>query len=151
MFTEYLKSPIGLIRITANEQNVTSIRVVDEQGEENANDATQACIKQLEEYFRGKRKHFDLPLEDYGTSFQQAVWQHLTKIGYGETSTYSCVAEAIGRPGAQRAVGSANFRNPFPIVVPCHRVVNKRDGLNGYAMGIEIKAWLLDHELKFRR
>lgn len=105
--------------------------------------------KQLKEYFTGKRKVFDLPLVTPGTEFQKAVWNELLKIPYGETVTYHQQAEAIKKPGAVRAVGSANGSNRIAIVIPCHRVIGADGTLVGYGGGLQRKRWLLDHERKF--
>ncbi|NCO45642.1 MAG: methylated-DNA--[protein]-cysteine S-methyltransferase, partial [Vibrio sp.] len=103
-------------------------------------------IKQLDEYFSGKRTIFTLPLAAKGTEFQQSVWQALCKIPYGETWNYQQIAEAIGNPKAVRAVGLANGRNPISIIVPCHRVIGKSGKLTGYAGGLNRKASLLELE-----
>jgi methylated-DNA-[protein]-cysteine S-methyltransferase len=100
---------------------------------------------QLDEYFGGTRTEFDLPLEPAGTGFQLAVWAELRRIGYGTTVTYGELARRVGRPGAARAVGQANGRNPLAIVVPCHRVV-AGDGIGGYGGGIDTKRALLARE-----
>lgn len=99
--------------------------------------------KQLQEYFRGSRQHFELPLELRGTAFQRKVWAELGKIPFGATWSYRELAERIGNPGAVRAVGTANGRNPVCILVPCHRVVRVSGDLGGYAGGLENKAFLL--------
>lgn len=149
MFGAYLNTPIGVLYIEANNDKLILIRLVDKINNRSvSNHVTEMSIKQLSEYFMGTRRRFDLPIKLQGTVFQTAVWQELNKIGYGETRTYSDIAQAVGAERAQRAVGSANRLNPLPIVVPCHRVVAKRDGLSGYAWGLDKKAWLLDHEAK---
>lgn len=102
--------------------------------------------KQLGEYFSGKRKNFDIPLDFVGTDFQIQVWHELLKIPYGETLSYSQEAEKMGNPNATRAVASANGKNKISIVVPCHRVVNKDGGLGGYGGGIDRKKFLLELE-----
>lgn len=104
------------------------------------------CKKQLDEYFAGKRKNFDLPLVPKGTEFQQKVWNALMEIPYGETRTYGEIAAAIGNPKAARAVGMANNKNPIGIIIPCHRVVGANGKLVGYAGGMEKKEWLLSLE-----
>jgi len=101
---------------------------------------------QLEEYFTGTRKTFDLPLSPKGTPFQQAVWQALREIPYGETRSYKEIAQTIGRPKACRAVGQANNRNPLMIVQPCHRVIGTNGSLTGFAHGTDMKQFLLDLE-----
>jgi methylated-DNA-[protein]-cysteine S-methyltransferase len=103
--------------------------------------------RQLAEYFDGARTRFELPLATAGTAFQRQVWSSLMEIPYGSTTTYSELADRIGRPpGAARAVGSANARNPISIIVPCHRVVGRDGSLTGYAGGLAAKQWLLTHE-----
>jgi methylated-DNA-[protein]-cysteine S-methyltransferase len=101
---------------------------------------------QLAAYFNGERKDFDLPLNPHGTAFQKQVWAQLCCIPFGKTISYVDLAVAIGKPTASRAVGAANGRNPISIVVPCHRVIGKSGKLTGYAGGLDVKAWLLDHE-----
>ena len=102
-----------------------------------------AAIRQLNEYFAGKRKDFDLPLRLDGTEFQMLVLQELRRIPYGETASYRDVAERIGRPKAMRAVGAANGRNPIPIIVPCHRVIGSHGELTGFGGGLATKEALL--------
>jgi methylated-DNA-[protein]-cysteine S-methyltransferase len=106
--------------------------------------------RQLERYFAGKLRQFDLPLDPIGTPFQLRVWAELRRIPYGETRSYREVARAIRNENAVRAVGTANGRNPLSIVVPCHRVIASNGGLAGYAGGLERKAKLLDLEQRRR-
>ena len=106
------------------------------------------CKMQLDEYFRGERKAFDLPLAPKGTDFQKKVWNALQKIPYGETKTYGEIAAAVGNPKAARAVGMANNKNPIGIIIPCHRVVGADGKLVGYAGGMDKKEWLLQLERK---
>jgi methylated-DNA-[protein]-cysteine S-methyltransferase len=101
---------------------------------------------QLEEYFEGRRRRFDLPLEPDGSPFELAVWRALVDIPYGETVSYGEIAARIGRPGAARAVGVANARNPIAVIVPCHRVIGADGSLTGYGGGLERKRLLLDLE-----
>ena len=105
-----------------------------------------SAIEQLTEYFAGDRQEFDLPLAFGGTAFQQRVWTALREIPYGETESYGELANRIGSPGASRAVGLANGRNPIGIIVPCHRVIGASGSLTGYGGGIERKRQLLDME-----
>ena len=111
-------------------------------------DILKEAYVQLEEYFRGERTEFDLPLNPSGTDFQQTVWSELLNIPYGETRTYKDIAVAIGNENATRAVGNANNKNPVPVIIPCHRVVGVNDYITGYVGGIEIKEKLLDIESK---
>jgi len=105
--------------------------------------ANGTYIRQLEEYFAGKRNEFNVPLDFNGTPFQTAVWQELLKIPYGQTRSYGEIAKALGKPGAARAVGMANHDNPIAVVIPCHRVVGSDGSLTGYAGGIHLKQQLL--------
>ena len=102
--------------------------------------------QQLEAYFAGERRAFDVSLAPAGTPFQRAVWQHLTAIGYGETLSYTALATRVGNGRAARAVAQAVGRNPLSIIVPCHRVLGAGGALTGYAGGVERKRWLLQHE-----
>jgi len=101
---------------------------------------------QLEEYFDGERREFDLPLNPSGTPFQMAVWKELLAIPYGETRSYKQIAQNIGNPKALRAVGMANNRNPISIIIPCHRVIGSDGSLVGYGGGLDMKQKLLDLE-----
>lgn len=106
----------------------------------------QAVKQQLDEYFSGERKTFDLPIDLYGTPFQKAVWTELTRIPFGETRSYKEIALAIGAVKAVRAIGGANNRNPIPIIIPCHRVIGSNGALVGYGGGLPIKEHLLQLE-----
>lgn len=103
-------------------------------------------VRQLDAYFAGKLRDFDLPLGPQGTEFQERVWNELCGIGYGTTISYGELAKRIGNPAASRAVGLANGRNPIPIIIPCHRVIGSSGKLTGYGGGLEIKERLLAHE-----
>jgi methylated-DNA-[protein]-cysteine S-methyltransferase len=106
----------------------------------------RALTDQLDDYFRGARTRFDVPLRFEGTAFQMAVWSALVEIPFGQTSTYAHLAERIGRPGAARAVGAANGQNPISIVVPCHRLIGASGDLTGYGWGLDRKRRLLELE-----
>jgi methylated-DNA-[protein]-cysteine S-methyltransferase len=118
----------------------------DAAGPPENGDLYEAAARQLAEYFAGCRTSFDLPLDVTGTPFQRQVWAELQRIPYGETISYSELAERIGSPKAVRAVGAANGRNPVPIIVPCHRVIAANGGLQGFGGGLEAKRLLLDLE-----
>jgi methylated-DNA-[protein]-cysteine S-methyltransferase len=107
---------------------------------------TAGLRRQLAEYFAGERRDFDLRLAPEGTPFERSVWDELRKIPFGETRSYGEIAQAIGRPGAARAVGRANGANPIPIVVPCHRVIGSDGSLTGFGGGLEAKSRLLEIE-----
>lgn len=106
-------------------------------------DAFDAVTRQLDEYFAGGRREFDLRLAPRGTDFQRRVWRELTTIPYGRTTSYGAMADALGSPTASRAVGAANGRNPISIIVPCHRVIASTGALTGYAGGLDKKQHLL--------
>ncbi len=108
----------------------------------------EAC-RQLEEYFDGKRKNFELPLAPKGTPFQMRCWDELRRIPYGFTATYGDIARAVGSPNGFRAVGSANNRNPIAIIIPCHRVIGSDGKLVGFGGGLDVKSFLLMHEAQY--
>ncbi|MEW7866135.1 methylated-DNA--[protein]-cysteine S-methyltransferase [Aeromonas diversa] len=108
--------------------------------------ALRPYLEQFTAYFSGRLTRFDLPLAACGTAFQMAVWAALREIPFGHTVSYRDIANAIGNPKAVRAVGAANGRNPLSVIVPCHRVIGSAGALTGYAGGLPIKAWLLEHE-----
>lgn len=145
-------SPVGVLEITEDGIGICSIRLVDPEPATHAAEAEPAepllaeAVRQLTEYFAGVRRTFDLPLHPQGTRFRQAVWKALTEIPYGQTRSYSQIAEAIGAPKSARAVGMANHENPILIVVPCHRVIGKNGSLTGYAGGLPVKQKLLELE-----
>ncbi|MCM0648777.1 methylated-DNA--[protein]-cysteine S-methyltransferase [Clostridium swellfunianum] len=132
---------IGRIYIVSDELGARNIEIVEEKWQEFAskNDVQKSSskcydtLKQVDEYFLGKRRNFELRLSIEGTEFRKRVWKELMNIPYGEVISYSQLAEAIGNPKAVRAVGQANRANPLPIIVPCHRVVGKDKSLVGYA------------------
>ena len=147
--TAYVKTPIGFARITGNDDGISEISVVDECGDQPAKipDCMAEALVQLEEYFLKKRTEFDLKLLINGTEFQNKVWAFLRKIPYGKTMTYMEQSICLGDKKAIRAVASANGKNPFWIVIPCHRVIGSDGALTGYAGGLWRKNWLLHHEL----
>jgi O-6-methylguanine DNA methyltransferase len=104
------------------------------------------ALEQLQQYFAGDPIQFSCPLDLRGTAFQQAVWQELYRIPYGQTRSYSQIAAAVGRPEAVRAVGAANGANPVAVIVPCHRVIGSHGALTGYGGGLPMKEWLLTLE-----
>ncbi len=103
-------------------------------------------IEQVNEYFAGTRREFDIKIAPVGTAFQRRVWMTLCSIPFGKTASYRDVAHALGNPGAARAVGSANGKNPLPLIIPCHRVIAANGGLAGFASGLRVKEALLRHE-----
>lgn len=152
MHKTYYKTPIGWAEITANESAILSVNLVDKPAGKNTPadvPVLKKCVKELEEYFMGRRKNFSVKLEKEGTDFQKNVWNELEKIPFGKTASYEDVAVKIGNKKAVRAVGLANSKNPHWIIVPCHRVIGKNKKLVGYAGGLDRKEWLLEHEKQF--
>jgi methylated-DNA-[protein]-cysteine S-methyltransferase len=143
-----INSPLGILEISEENNTIIYIKYIEQFAviKEDTSYYLSKCISQLNEYFDGKRNSFDLKLNPDGTDFQKEVWKELLKIPYGETRTYQQIANAIGDPGASRAVGNANNKNPIPIIIPCHRVLSSDGKLTGYAGGIHRKEWLLNHE-----
>jgi len=144
---DYMDSPIGAIEIQASAKGITQVIFCGtEKRAIKVNKITHSCKQQLNEYFAGKRKVFDLPLEQQGTEFQKSVWACLVKIPFGQTLSYRDIADMLNNRKAVRAVGGANGRNPIGIILPCHRVIGTNGTLTGYAGGNERKLWLLKHE-----
>jgi len=144
-------TPFGGITIGSNGVAITSIKTeesTDPVGIKEPDALIKKAAKQLDEYFSGKRKHFDLPLHTKGTEFQHKVWTALHDIPFGETRSYKQIAEAIGHPKAHRAVGMANNKNPIWIMIPCHRVIGADGSLTGYGGGTEMKKRLIKLEKK---
>jgi methylated-DNA-[protein]-cysteine S-methyltransferase len=149
-------SPLGPVRLYARSDELAAVHLADDatdstiEAELRTTPVLEVAAAQLAEYFAGKRRTFDLPLGPRGTAFQQHVWSALVAIPFGETRSYGAIAASIGKPAASRAVGAANGKNPIWIIVPCHRVIGASGELTGYAGGIAVKRWLLDHERKHR-
>ena len=142
-------SPFGMLLIGLEDSAVVSLKLAAEFLPETLPcPAAQDVTDQLSEYFSGTRTEFDIPLAPKGTPFQQRVWQELYKIPYSETVSYGEIARRIGNPKAARAVGMANNKNPWLIVVPCHRVIGADGSLVGYGGGLSIKSFLLELEKK---
>ncbi|MDR2182587.1 MAG: methylated-DNA--[protein]-cysteine S-methyltransferase [Clostridiales bacterium] len=147
---EYIyNSPVGRLLIIYDDAHVLGVYFDREQREEyHGNTVIAQCIAQLDEYFAGNRREFDIAVKPRGTDFQQATWSALCTIGYGKTASYGQIAAQMGRPKAARAVGMANNKNPISIIIPCHRVVGSDGKLVGYGGGLWRKEWLLEHEAK---
>lgn len=159
-FRRSLASPVGELTLVATDRALVAIvwrtaghgRVPFEDAVENTSHALLLEVsRQLGEYFEGKRRTFELPLEFRGTDFQRSVWAALLTIPYGETRTYRQIAEQIGNPTAVRAVGAANGRNPISIIAPCHRVIGMNGDLTGFGGGLDAKARLLSLEAPQRQ
>ncbi|WP_296143647.1 methylated-DNA--[protein]-cysteine S-methyltransferase [uncultured Flavobacterium sp.] len=144
----YIKTPLGTAEIIGDENGISKISVLD-QTIENVSEipgVLQEAVRQLEDYFSGKRNDFTFQLNPSGTEFQKKVWLGLLEIPFGKTMSYQELSIKLGDVKAIRAVASANGRNPLWIVVPCHRVIGSDGSLTGYAGGLWRKKWLLDHE-----
>jgi methylated-DNA-[protein]-cysteine S-methyltransferase len=147
MFEAYYKSPIGNLRIISNEQDIIKIEFTNDFFKMSMTPfQIQNCISQLDEYFRGERKEFNVEINPAGTEFQSKVWNLLKKIPYGKTLSYLELSKQFGDEKAIRAIASANGKNPIPIIIPCHRVIGNDGKLTGYAGGLLKKQWLLEHE-----
>lgn len=136
----------GLLQIVEDEIGIVSISLMPkEYDKKNIKEGkfSKLAKQQLDEYFSGKRQHFDVPLHFIGTPFQQKVWNALVEIPYGETRSYEDIAKGIDCPKGCRAIGMANNKNPIVIIVPCHRVIGKNGSLVGYALGLDRKQKLL--------
>lgn len=149
-YIHYHYSPLGWLKITASEDGLTTIQIGAERPEDHQNPLNpmiDQCCLQLDEYFKGSRKEFDLEYDmSEATDFYKSVWAELLKIPFGKTSTYGQISKDLNQPKASQAVGQANGKNPLAIVVPCHRVVGTNGKMTGYASGIDKKIWLLKHE-----
>lgn len=169
LFRTTMSSPIGLLTLVANDHGIVAIRwdtetegsepgshnpvdaklggeFVDVAAGSGEHPALDQAVEQLGEYFDGKRLEFDLSLDPDGTDFQKQAWDALLQIPFGATISYGEQAVMLGDKNKSRAVGAANGKNPIPIVVPCHRVVGSNGHLTGFTGGLNVKAWLLDHE-----
>lgn len=144
-------TPIGYLTIEDNGRAVTKIQYVKTENTQAESVLSQMAYGQLTEYFQGKRKEFDLPLQPEGTEFQKQVWAQLQKIPYGTTCSYKDIAVGIGNEKAFRAVGGANNKNPIMIIVPCHRVIGVSGKLIGYACGLPVKKSLLELESRIMK
>lgn len=154
IFASYLSSPLGEIEIAANENAIESIGFLEGPKSNypcQENEISKIAQQQLLEYIENKRITFDLPLAFLGSDFQNKVWRQLQTIPFGKTMSYLQFAIDLGNEKCIRAAASANGKNPFAIVVPCHRVIGKNGALIGYAGGLWRKQWLLEHEGAFSK
>ena len=152
LYTAFYSSPIGLIEINSTDKAISSVLFVEQKSTPTSDilpDCMAACIEQLDEYFKGGRKNFTLPMLMEGTAFQQQVWQELTSVPFGKTTSYIALARKLKNPNAVRAIGSTNSKNKLCILLPCHRVIGNDGNLVGYAGGLWRKRWLLEHEQTF--
>ncbi len=144
----FIKTPLGIAKITGNENGISSIIVLNSDVPLTSiiPEVLEDAVYQLHEYFKEERKVFNLTLNPEGTSFQKKVWKALEDIPYGKTISYMDLSKTLGDPKAIRAVAAANGKNPLWIVVPCHRVIGSDGSLTGYAGGLHRKKWLLELE-----
>ncbi|SEH19646.1 methylated-DNA-[protein]-cysteine S-methyltransferase [Sphingopyxis sp. YR583] len=154
-YSKTIWSPVGELTLVADERGLAAILWENDRpdrvqlgvlSEKPDHPVLVETERQLGEYFSGDRRSFDVPLSFAGTDFQKRVWAALLAIPFGETRSYGEIADQLGNPGASRAVGAANGRNPISIIAPCHRVVGSNGKLTGFAGGLEAKAFLLDLE-----
>jgi methylated-DNA-[protein]-cysteine S-methyltransferase len=151
-----IRTPIGPLFIAASDRGLRRLDFVEgvrsdmpAESEEHGlegNEVLDEARRQIEEYFAGTRRDFDLPLDLAGTEFQRRVWRSIAAIPFGQTLSYAELAMAAGAPNAYRAAGTACGANPVAIIVPCHRVVGSDRGLHGFGGGLDVKVWLLRHE-----
>ncbi|MFL5808208.1 MAG: methylated-DNA--[protein]-cysteine S-methyltransferase [Flavisolibacter sp.] len=150
LYTAYYHSPVGKLKLQCSDRYIKSVSFSEAEDEKENEDhkLLQVCMKQLDEYFSGKRRIFSLSLNQDGSEFQMKIWALLYQIPYGKTISYHQLAKQYGDLKAIRAVASANGKNNLAIIVPCHRVIGSDQSLVGYGGGLWRKKWLLDHEAK---
>jgi methylated-DNA-[protein]-cysteine S-methyltransferase len=154
MFYTIVPSPVGKLRLVGGDRGLTEVSWESKRSSVPRLEATQdpdhpvllEAARQLDQYFTGRRKAFELKLEFRGSDFQKRVWDELLKIPFGETRTYGEIARRLGNVNAMRAVGAANGRNPIPIIAPCHRVIGASGALVGFGGGLEVKEYLINFE-----
>jgi methylated-DNA-[protein]-cysteine S-methyltransferase len=150
IFKNIVKTPIGYLKLTSDKEFLLSVLFTETHEISSCfqPDILKETVLQINEYFEGKRKEFNLKLKPTGTDFQLKVWEEVKKVSFGETASYLDIAIETGSKNNTRAVGLANGKNPIPIIIPCHRIIGSNGKLTGYAGGLERKKWLLQHELK---
>jgi methylated-DNA-[protein]-cysteine S-methyltransferase len=151
-YTQY-ESPIGLLQIGGTDSYIAEISFLDNReqimhGLPGISDVIHQCTEELIEYFAGRRRHFNIPVHQTGTEFQERVWGQLMEIPFGKTISYLDLAKRLGDPKCIRAAASTNGKNKLAVVVPCHRVIGSDKSLVGYAGGMWRKKWLLQHEFR---
>lgn len=151
IYTTFHDSPLGTLKIQCTDEWVKAVLFCNEEQtlDGDKHHLLQKITTQLDEYFSGERKNFDLPLQQDGSAFQQKVWTLLGQIPFGKTISYQQLSAQYGDLKAIRAVASANGKNNLAIIVPCHRVIGANQSLTGYAGGLWRKKWLLEHETKY--
>ncbi len=150
-FSTIYNSPLGKLQLTCTDSAVTAVAFLKEEIADKADThpLLVQCAAQLDEFFRGERKAFELPFSQPGSEFQQKVWNLLYQIPFGKTISYQTLSRQYGDVKAIRAIASANGKNNLAIIIPCHRVIGADGSLTGYAGGLWRKSWLLEHEAKF--
>ena len=147
METAFVQTPLGVAKIVGNEDGIAVISILETEKVTTIIPVVlQEAVRQLSDYFAGKRNDFDFKINPSGTDFQQKVWQELLNIPFGKTMSYLDLSKKLGNVKAIRAVAAANGKNPLWIVVPCHRVIGTDGSLTGYAGGLWRKKWLLEYE-----
>lgn len=146
LYYSHIDSPVGKLRVVATSNGISGVYFTDDVPEISENNFIEECKKQLEEYFNGKRKNFDVKIDIQTSGINEKVWKYLSDIPFGQTKSYKDIAKLCGNENASRAVGSACGKNPVCIIIPCHRVIGSNKKLTGYAGGISRKEWLLKHE-----
>lgn len=153
METCIIKSPLGFTKIIGDNDGISNISILNT--EEKIPDiiptVLEDCVIQLNEYFEGSRKQFNLKLNAQGTDFQKKVWKQLEQIPYGKTISYLELSKQLGDVKVIRAAANANGKNPLWIIVPCHRIIGSNGSLTGYAGGLYRKQWLLEHESPYKQ
>ena len=145
----FIETPVGILELKGDAEGLASVLFKDPENvmvSEKIPKELKETVNQLQEYFEGKRKEFNLILSPEGTDFQKKVWKQLEQIPFGKTTSYQQMANQLGDPKVIRAAASANGKNPISIIIPCHRVIGTDGSLTGYAGGLHRKKWLLEHE-----
>ncbi|WP_410006454.1 methylated-DNA--[protein]-cysteine S-methyltransferase [Aequorivita nionensis] len=149
MKTAFINTPVGILELKGDAEGLASVLFKDEENDvvsEKIPKELKDAALQLQEYFEGNRKEFNLKLSPEGTDFQKRVWEELQQIPFGKTTSYQQMANTLGDPKVIRAAASANGKNPISIIIPCHRVIGSDGSLTGYAGGLHRKKWLLEFE-----
>ena len=151
IFKTTVETPIGYLELTTNQDYLLSVEFITSFNQSSVYqpDILKESVSQIDEYFKGLRKEFNLNLQPAGTDFQNKVWEQVKKVPFGKTVSYLEIARQTGSKNNTRAVGLANGKNPIPIIIPCHRVIGVNGKLTGYAGGLEKKRWLLQHEQNY--
>ena len=151
----FIRTPIGILEINTTIGSIIRIKFVSKPSKDSMNnskkfsDITQQVLSQINEYFNGDRRVFTIPFKLNLTPFYKRVLKEVHKVEYGSKASYGEIARLVGSDKAVRAVGTANSKNPLPIIIPCHRIISSNGGLGGYSGGLDKKSYLLRHEAKY--